>query len=389
MTQSIESIADLYDALGGESTVNFLVTYDSTAREWLTYLGDASRGTSANLTLAEDTGIFAAMNHGISVRLGGDALGTNGISMITLNQGTNLVGIPLRDSRITRVSDLLVLEGIRDNVPVIVVSDNGAFKVVGRAGDDGDIPITGGQSFLLTAQMAATLTISGEGWKNVSNGAAAPPMVLTSFQVGNATPVLVFRGSIVGEMTGVNKGNFRVTVKNLSTGRASTTVTGKKGGDYQLTVVDTETARAAQVGDILEISAQSPDALIGVQPLRYTVTTEDVRRSRIQLPTLVVYEIPTETALLLNYPNPFNPETWIPYRLAEDACVALAIYDLSGNVVRTLEFGYQAAAVYESRAKAIYWNGRNEFGERVASGLYFYTLTAGDFTATRKMLVGK
>ena len=91
----------------------------------------------------------------------------------------------------------------------------------------------------------------------------------------------------------------------------------------------------------------------------------------------------------LKSPNPFNPETWIPYRLAEDACVALAIYDLNGNVVRTLDIGLQMAAVYGSRSKAIYWNGRNDFGERVASGVYFYTLTTDDFSATRKMLISK
>ena len=107
------------------------------------------------------------------------------------------------------------------------------------------------------------------------------------------------------------------------------------------------------------------------------------------LQQLLVALTPKETALLPNYPNPFNPETWIPYRLVEDAVVRLTIHDLSGKAVRTLDLGQQAAAFYESRDKAIYWNGRNDFGERVASGVYFYTLTAGDFTATRKMLVGK
>ena len=67
--------------------------------------------------------------------------------------------------------------------------------------------------------------------------------------------------------------------------------------------------------------------------------------------------MPAETALLHNYPNPFNPETWIPYRLAEDALVTLTIYDGSGQVVRTLNVGYQIAAVYESQSKAIYWDG--------------------------------
>ena len=99
--------------------------------------------------------------------------------------------------------------------------------------------------------------------------------------------------------------------------------------------------------------------------------------------------IPQETVLLPNYPNPFNPETWIPYRLAEDALVTLTIYDQSGQTVRTLDVGHQIAAVYESRSKAIYWNGRNEFGEQVATGVYFYHLSASDFSATRKMLIIK
>ena len=126
-----------------------------------------------------------------------------------------------------------------------------------------------------------------------------------------------------------------------------------------------------------------------MKPLRYTITAEDVKRSRIQLPELVVYEIPAETQLLSNYPNPFNPETWIPYRLAEDAFVTLIIYDRSGRVVRTLEVGHRIAAAYESRSKAVYWDGRNEVGERVASGVYFYHLSAGDYSDTRKMVILK
>ena len=107
------------------------------------------------------------------------------------------------------------------------------------------------------------------------------------------------------------------------------------------------------------------------------------------LEQLLVSLTPTETELLANYPNPFNPETWIPYRLAEDAFVTLTIYDSSGQVVRTLDVGHRIASAYENRSKAIYWDGRNEFGEPVASGIYFYTLTTGDFSATRRMVILK
>ena len=99
--------------------------------------------------------------------------------------------------------------------------------------------------------------------------------------------------------------------------------------------------------------------------------------------------IPQESTLLPNYPNPFNPETWIPYRLAGDAFVTLTIYDQSGQIVRTLDVGHQIAGYYTDRTKAAYWDGHNEFGEGVASGVYFYHLSAGDFSATRKMLILK
>ena len=99
--------------------------------------------------------------------------------------------------------------------------------------------------------------------------------------------------------------------------------------------------------------------------------------------------IPEASALLPNYPNPFNPETWMPYHLAKATDVTLTIHDLHGRVVRVLDFGHQQAGIYQSRGRAAYWDGKNQIGEKVASGLYFYTLTTSDFTATRKMLIAK
>ena len=101
----------------------------------------------------------------------------------------------------------------------------------------------------------------------------------------------------------------------------------------------------------------------------------------VVLKQLLAALTPIETELLANYPNPFNPETWIPYRLAEDAFVTLTIYDRNGQIVRTIDVGHQIAAVYEGRSKAVYWDGRNGLGEGVASGVYFYHLSAGEFSA--------
>ncbi|MYG00246.1 T9SS type A sorting domain-containing protein [Candidatus Poribacteria bacterium] len=99
--------------------------------------------------------------------------------------------------------------------------------------------------------------------------------------------------------------------------------------------------------------------------------------------------LPKKTALLANYPNPFNPETWIPFHLAKPAEVTLHIYGVDGALVRTLTLGHRHAGIYEHRTRAAYWDGRNTQGERVASGIYLYTLTAGDYTSTRKMLIRK
>ena len=107
------------------------------------------------------------------------------------------------------------------------------------------------------------------------------------------------------------------------------------------------------------------------------------------LEKLLASLIPEATALLANYPNPFNPETWIPYQLAESGEVTLTIYNINGKMVRRLAVGHRAAGMYRSRSRAAYWDGRNGLGESLASGVYFYTLTVGEFIATRRMLILK
>ena len=113
------------------------------------------------------------------------------------------------------------------------------------------------------------------------------------------------------------------------------------------------------------------------------------REGIANLEQLLASLLPKETILLTNYPNPFNPETWIPYRLAKPAKVSIAIHTANGQLVRVLALGTQSAGIYQHRSRAAYWNGKNEVGEPVASGVYFYTLTAGEFTSTRKMLIRK
>ena len=108
-----------------------------------------------------------------------------------------------------------------------------------------------------------------------------------------------------------------------------------------------------------------------------------------KLEQLAAVLIPEKTTLMANYPNPFNPETWIPYQLATSADVTISIHAIDGTHIRTLDIGHQPIGIYQARSRAAYWNGKNQLGEPVASGLYFYTLTAGNWTATRRMLILK
>ena len=141
---------------------------------------------------------------------------------------------------------------------------------------------------------------------------------------------------------------------------------------------------------------QVPETLTAVEVQGWLIDARELeirdpimKRGIVVLEQLLVSLTPTETKLLANYPNPFNPETWIPYRLAEDAFVTLTIYDTAGQVVRTLDVGHRIASAYESRSKAVYWDGKNNVGERVASGVYFYHFSAGEYSATRRMVILK
>ena len=99
--------------------------------------------------------------------------------------------------------------------------------------------------------------------------------------------------------------------------------------------------------------------------------------------------LPQTTMLLPNYPNPFNPETWIPYRLANASHVQISIYDANGHLVRLLALGHQVAGYYTSKSRAAYWEGRDSLGQTVGSGLYFYQLQADSESFVRKMLILK
>ena len=141
-----------------------------------------------------------------------------------------------------------------------------------------------------------------------------------------------------------------------------------------------------QLGIYAGVAAPTGTLTVDYDYFRSTIDTGVLASPALQFAAMAA---PRETTLLPNYPNPFNPETWIPYQLASPSDVTVYIYAVNGSLIRRLPLGHQAAGMYHGRSRAAYWDGRNQLGEPVASGIYFYTLTAGDFTATRKMLIRK
>ena len=365
----LDTVGDLETKLGDNA--NLLITYD----------GSSWNSRSSDVMITASLGILVSMSAETTVTFEGHAWAD---TMVTLAAGSNLIGLPVNDSNVTMASQISGLFAA-GTVSSVIVAEGGSFKAATAADD---AAVAGDAAYLVIATAAGSATLSGDGWSNGAAGAA--PIALAGYTVDNQTPALNVHGSVVDEITGLAKEGFRVKVKNLSTKAALSNITSTEAAEgYDITFVDLADSYAARVGDVLEISADSPDPLIGVQPVRHIVTVDDVKNSIITLENLIAYEIPAETELLRNYPNPFNPETWIPYHLAEDADVSLTIYDSNGALVRSIDIGHQTAAKYDTRTKAIYWDGRNQFGEQVASGIYFYSLEAGDFSATRKMVILK
>jgi hypothetical protein len=299
-----------------------------------------------------------------------------------------MIGLPLKDEGIVSVSDLD--QKLGDTVNLIVSVDAGEFKTFVHGAPEGvpsDIDIDGDTGLIVVMKAESTLTVTGEPWENQPIEQAPRHTLINS----DVTPVLAIDGMVVHEDTGAALNNISVTVRHLASGTVTTDTIGTAdAGQFSVTIVDLSHNRAAQVGDTFEISFRDHSGQFDFEPIRHVVTRTDVQNGRIALGDVIAYAIPSHSALLSNYPNPFNPDTWIPFQLSKAVNdVTLKIYDVNGSLVRILTLGYVPAGIYRTKTRAIYWDGTNDVGERVASGVYFYHLRAGKFSASRKMVILK
>ncbi len=305
----------------------------------------------------------------------------------TLSKGLNMISVPLAPTTPMTAKSLVALTGA--TTVITLDAANQHFIAWTPGAPNGGFPIEGGKGYIVNVPKARHFAFVGAPWTDPTEAAAAAPSAITPMirgdrGVAQEAWAFVVSGHLEGKPA--FDGNYKVIVRNL---RTNSVITASVQGDYFAAATADLTRRSVvQVGDVVELRVIGPSGNFESQTLRFEVTPEHLANAVLSLRLDGIGQ-PTQNLLLQNYPNPFNPETWIPYQLSEDSEVSIRIYDTTGRVVRTLHLGPQNAGFYTDQSRAAYWDGRNTLGESIASGVYFYTLTAGDFTATRKLLIRK
>ena len=195
---------------------------------------------------------------------------------------------------------------------------------------------------------------------------------------------------VTSDIQGMDTGTaYTLVAENLRTGTIATENVTNATKRSSAVWADLNRKSVVEAGDRLKVALYDDRGSIVSGPFQRTVTTMDIRNAFLSLQLNVGDVQPQDTLLAQNFPNPFNPETWIPYQLSKATEVKIDIYDISGHLVRSLDLGWKPLGAYMTPSSAAYWDGKNAVGERVASGIYFYTLQTSDFAATRRMVILK
>ena len=261
-----------------------------------------------------------------------------------------------------------------------------AASLAGESNGDGTLTTL---TFEVIAAKASAVTLSDVLLSNSAGEGFIPGV-----ENAQITEPVGLKGDVNGDGI-VNVQDLVLVASNLSqTGQNQADVNGDSIVNIQDLVLvagalGTAAAAPSLHPQLLEALTAADVRLWLTQAQYLSLTDPTSQRGILFLEQLLASVIPQETVLLSNYPNPFNPETWIPYQLAKSGDVKITIYDARGIVVRGLELGYRQAGHYTNRSRAAYWDGCNGLGEAVASGIYFYQLETDTISALRKMVILK
>ena len=363
---------------------------------------------------------------------------------VTLEAGLNMISIPLMPEEPYTAKSLAEMLG----ATVVIQLDAATQGFVGyTVADEGDgFSIDGGKGYIVNTPAGAAVKFTGDAWDNQpepeeapaeepvaeeeapaeeevaeepaaeeeapADDAAADDAAADDAEVeadagegegdaeanGDAAPaapaLATYKSAwafiVTSDIQGMETGTaYTLVAENLRTGTIATenvtTATRRSSAVW----ADLNRKSVVEAGDKLKVALYDDTNRIVSGPFQRTVTTSDIRNAFLSVELNVGDVQPQDTLLAQNFPNPFNPETWIPYQLNKSTEVKISIYDISGRLVRSLDLGWQPTGSYMTPSSAAYWDGRNAVGERVASGIYFYTLQTADFTATRRMVILK
>ena len=295
---------------------------------------------------------------------------------VSLPRGLNMLSVPLKPATPMTARSLAKMI----DATTVIMFDEVNQNFVGwtpDAPDDG-FPIEGGKGYIINLLQSRQITFVGAAWTNQPQVAAAPGAALNE-----EAWAFVVSGRLESER---NLDGYLVTARNP---RTNAIMMGNvRNGYFAVVTADLSRRSIVQVGDSLEVTVTDTTGEIASEKFSFTVTPDTLANAVLPV-TLDGVGRPKQTLLLQNYPNPFNPETWIPYHLSEAASVTLSVYDTTGQRIRTLSLGFQSAGFYQSRSRAAYWDGRNDLGERVSSGVYFYQLSTPSERQMKRMVIVK
>ena len=300
---------------------------------------------------------------------------------VELSAGLNMVSLPLMPAEPYTARAFMEKVG----ATAVIAYDTQFVGFTANSAGDG-FAIEGGKGYIVNVTEAKSVSFTGNRWENAlaapSDATRAAERVNTHGARGpvprdSSAWAFILHAQLEG-ITGVT-----LTVYNSHGEVVSESV----GGSHAVWA-DMNQQAVVSAGDTLTIEVRDASDDV-IRTLQHRVTAMDIRRAFTELRLTPAALEPTQTGLFANYPNPFNPETWLPYQLENDTDVIIHIYAANGQLVRRLELGFQRAGYYVDKSRAAYWDGRNELGEPMASGVYFYQLITPEFTTTRKMGIVK
>ena len=299
---------------------------------------------------------------------------------IDLVSGLNLISVPLMPAEpytAKSFADML-------SATVVIKLDAAKQSFVGySAAEEGEgFGIDGSSGYIVNTPAGGDFTFTGTAWYNQSDDAAAAPKIATT----KSAWAFVVTSNLQDKEAGAS---YTLVAKNLRTGVITTEDVTSNKGHVSAVWADSNRKSVIEVGDKIEIVLHDEQGTIVSGPFQHKVTTTDIHNAYMSVQMQVGNVRPKETILGQNFPNPFNPETWIPYQLSRDTNVTIKIYDVSGHSVRTLNLGHKSIGSYMTNSTAAYWDGKNGAGEHVSSGIYFYALQTESLSATRRMVILK